>query len=93
MSLSFPDSGICLWGGPLACAGRLARLLDNSARSEERGWEPRADGASAPPKLSDIGLRARATVLRFYFWDIDPAACLPGFDAFFGELNAFSPFE
>src|SRR6185312_10704192 len=21
----------------------------------ERGWEPRADGASAPPKLSDIG--------------------------------------
>src|SRR6185437_7769075 len=56
--LVFPDSGICLWGGPLACAGRPARLVDNSARSEERGWEPRADGASAPPKLSDIGLSA-----------------------------------
>src|SRR6185437_9601532 len=53
--LVFPDSGICLWGGPLACAGRPARLVDNPARSEERGWEPRADGASAPPKLSDIG--------------------------------------
>src|SRR6185437_12754444 len=56
--LVFPDSGICLWGGPLACAGRPARLVDNSARSEERGWEPRADGAPAPPKLSDIGLSA-----------------------------------
>ena len=56
--LVFPDSGICLWGGPLACAGRPARLVDNSARSEERGWEPGADGASAPPKVSDIGLLA-----------------------------------
>ena len=52
--LVFPDLSICLWGGPLACAGRRPGLLDNSARSEERGREPRADGASAPPKLSDI---------------------------------------
>src|SRR6185312_7962133 len=38
-----------MWGRPLACAERPARLLEHSVTSEERGWEPRADGASAPP--------------------------------------------
>src|SRR6185312_3546351 len=34
----------------MACAGRSARLFEISATSEERGWEPRADDASAPQK-------------------------------------------
>ena len=70
--LVFPNSSICLWGRPLACAGRLARLFANSARSGERGWEPRADEACAPPKLqdpADIGVLDRPEVaIRIILW-------------------------
>ena len=63
--LVFPCPGILWWGRSLACAGRPARPHEISARSEERGWEPSADGASAPRKLSDIGPRACATDIDF----------------------------
>ena len=54
MLLSFPRFGHLLVGRAIGLRrARPARLLDNSARSDKRGWEPRADGASAPPKLSD----------------------------------------
>jgi hypothetical protein len=55
MPLSFPRFGHLLVGRALGLRRAPRRLVDNSARSEERGWELRADGASAPPKLSDIG--------------------------------------
>ena len=49
------DPGLLLVDEPLADLDpgtqlRIARLLDNSTKSEERGWEPHADGASAPQK-------------------------------------------
>ena len=76
--LVFPDSGLCLWGRPSACAGRPARLLDKSARSEERGWEPRADGASAPQKLSDIALKSAPRRMSFYrYADVSSDTWLP----------------
>ncbi len=39
----------------MACAGRSARLSEISATSEQRGWEPRADTASAPQSKGNLG--------------------------------------
>jgi len=42
------------------CAGRAARLFENSTISDQRARGARADEASAPQKLSDIGLGGTA---------------------------------
>jgi hypothetical protein len=48
--LVFPHSGRLSVRQALACAGRPVQLFDTSARPEERGWEPRADGGVCPTK-------------------------------------------
>jgi hypothetical protein len=80
MPRSFPGFGHLPAGWPLACAGRPTRLLDNSASSEKRGSQPRADGASAPPKRSDISLvggRFRFTFTQSRFALVLGPAALP----------------
>ena len=54
--LLLPKARTFLWGRAVPCAGRVARLFENSTISKQRARGARADEASALPKVSDIAI-------------------------------------